>query len=564
VDRWFSELVFKFLLSLKDHRLRAGFVFLVMSFLTWRIAAGSLGDGRPYLDSSTGRRLQRTDDFITSINETLGSEGTIVLFSILTLVVTALAYRQSKLHEAREEKAITHEQMLDRVEEFMATKEALPSFGKASEKAEPSEPPKKSNLQYWQRHAPERLQKLKEADEHFEGRYKLLKRNYGITVPGDETFSVRLVPQVPIQDNVPLQGWFGGEPRLPADCDWPYIDGVPSEFLMQVNCSELPAALWDGLGPRNGWLAIFIQVNIPTYSFSTPKVKVIHTTQQGDVRSRPEFADSAPATLRKSWINYSARPSLPANLGATAPRWPFVIRQGLSIPNPRDSRPTEKLILPHWNVTDWPFDWTSAAYLIEHLILRCKERSHLDHVLSKTDDYVRVQPLRNVAINALVQMRQSLEDLSRKIAFSADAWNDIVARLDRVIVPMLPISPMEEPTGFVEVAITNPALGWAGRYSGEREALARTMYCRDPHSLPAHVYEQYRERWQHYAEHDLAIMGNLPYGFVDQYDQAEDVTLLELEYSNFRSLSLPSSIIIVKKSDLHASDFRNAQLTFTS
>jgi hypothetical protein len=564
VDRWFSELFLKFFLSLKDHRLRAGVAFLVMSFVTWRVAAGSLGDGRPYLDSAKGRRLQRTDDFITSINETLGSEGTIVLFSILTLVVTALAYRQSKLFGAREEKTITREQMLDRVEEFIAAKEALSSFGKAPQKTEPPEPPKKSNLQYWQRHAPERLQILKEADEHLEGRYKLLKRDYGITVPGDETFSVRLVPQVPIQENAPLEGWFGGEPRLPADCDWPSIDGVPCEFLMQVNCSELPAALWDGLGPRNGWLAIFIQVNIPTYSFSTPKVKVIHTTQQGDFRSRPEFADSAPATLRKSWINYSARPSLPANLGETAPRWPFIVRQGLSIPNPRDSRPTEKLILPHWNVTDWPFDWISAAYLIEHLSLRCRESSHLDHVLKKADEHVRVQTLRNVAIDALYQIGQSLKDLSRNVTFSPDAWNDIVARLDRVIVPMYPISVMEERTRFVEVAITNPALGWAGRYSGEREALARTMYCKDPHSLPAHVYEQYRERWQHYAEHDLAIMGNLPYGFVDQYDQAEDVTLLELEFSNFRSLSLPSSIITIKKSDLLADDFRHAQLTFTS
>src|SRR4051812_4980609 len=95
----------------------------------------------------------------------------------------------------------------------------------------------------------------------------------------EEAVSVRLVPQVPIR-NESANGWFGGGARLPFGLRWPEIGGIPLQLLAQVNCDALPAGLWDGLGPRHGWLAIFIEPIEYT-------VQVMHFTEVGRLTPGP-------------------------------------------------------------------------------------------------------------------------------------------------------------------------------------------------------------------------------------------------------------------------------------
>ena len=52
-------------------------------------------------------------------------------------------------------------------------------------------------------------------------------------------------------------GWFGGEPMLPSDVAWPQIDGVPLDFLAQIDLAKIPPNIWSGLGPRDGHLVFF-------------------------------------------------------------------------------------------------------------------------------------------------------------------------------------------------------------------------------------------------------------------------------------------------------------------
>ncbi len=68
--------------------------------------------------------------------------------------------------------------------------------------------------------------------------------------------------------------------RLPVGLSWPEINS-PTQLLAQINCNHLPDDLWQGLGPREGWLAIFLDPK----SF---KLTALHFDQAGPFVSSPE------------------------------------------------------------------------------------------------------------------------------------------------------------------------------------------------------------------------------------------------------------------------------------
>lgn len=74
----------------------------------------------------------------------------------------------------------------------------------------------------------------------------------GHAVPAGQA---RLVAQIPPRDAILTRNWVGGRPRLPGAMPWPRIDGTDADFIAQIACADLPAGLWDGLGPRTGALA---------------------------------------------------------------------------------------------------------------------------------------------------------------------------------------------------------------------------------------------------------------------------------------------------------------------
>ena len=70
--------------------------------------------------------------------------------------------------------------------------------------------------------------------------------------------TLHLVPQIPPRDAISTHSWLGGRPRLDPGAAWPEIREVPGQFIAQIACADLPAGVWDGLGPRRGSLALFI------------------------------------------------------------------------------------------------------------------------------------------------------------------------------------------------------------------------------------------------------------------------------------------------------------------
>ena len=73
--------------------------------------------------------------------------------------------------------------------------------------------------------------------------------------------SVVLRRQVPIRFDEPARSWFGGLPRMPDNIAWPRVaKGAPLHFIAQIACEDLPKQIWNGRGPRDGWLLLFVDV----------------------------------------------------------------------------------------------------------------------------------------------------------------------------------------------------------------------------------------------------------------------------------------------------------------
>lgn len=116
-----------------------------------------------------------------------------------------------------------------------------------------------------------------------------------VTPPGiSESVSVVLRRQVPPRFEPP-RSWLGGLPMLPDDVEWPRSVSSehpdkgerPLHFVAQIACANLPAELWGGLGPREGWLLLFIDPNqgVP----EGPDVfRVLHIETLGSERHPPD------------------------------------------------------------------------------------------------------------------------------------------------------------------------------------------------------------------------------------------------------------------------------------
>lgn len=144
---------------------------------------------------------------------------------------------------------------------------------------------------------------------------------------GDEDFfklqqfrtEARVLKRVPLVQGEPGHGWYGGEPRMPSYFSWPTgPDGEPLIFVAQLDCSALPARLWGGVGPREGWLLFFIghAVAETDYRHSLP-VRVLHTMELGPERAQRFIG-------KVEWLgNYPE--TLSGGTPIMLPRWPIAI-----------------------------------------------------------------------------------------------------------------------------------------------------------------------------------------------------------------------------------------------
>jgi hypothetical protein len=114
-------------------------------------------------------------------------------------------------------------------------------------------------------------------------------------LPVVESVSVVLRRQVPVRWEEPARSWIGGLPRMPESVEWPLgpttdypaRGPTPLHFVAQIACADLPPDLWGGLGPREGWLLLFLNGQDWDVTENSAAVRVLHIAEPGPERAPP-------------------------------------------------------------------------------------------------------------------------------------------------------------------------------------------------------------------------------------------------------------------------------------
>ncbi|WP_133121895.1 DUF1963 domain-containing protein [Pleomorphomonas carboxyditropha] len=201
----------------------------------------------------------------------------------------------------------------------------------------------------------------------------------GHDAQADKQTTVILKRQVPIRFGEAPRSWLGGLPMMPESVAWPRAgDGAPLHFIAQIDCADLPINLWNGLGPHNGWLLLFVEVLQLEDLSADGAVQVLHIDQLGAERQPPEDM----STVRHSMsdlIGYKAefRPGVPKMWR----RWPVDLVAQEYTPSDEEEGPPpvsgEELYevpVSKWGMGSYepdgkhPLTWRGALYFVEGII----------------------------------------------------------------------------------------------------------------------------------------------------------------------------------------------------
>jgi hypothetical protein len=414
---------------------------------------------------------------------------------------------------------------------------------------------------------------------------------------GTEACVVRLVPQVPIRDAGSPRSWLGGGLRLPHGMDWPQIDGTDACALAQISLADLPADLWDGLGPRSGWLAIIAHPE-------SWDLRLLHLPT-ADV----DHAPPAPVGPAYCWTQIDPRPGQPPHLPRVWPQWPVklvAVRPGDTDPFVEgEFQGRHARYAAGYDVTDaalHPFDWPSmlalcdtlAAWMSEHLKpVDPTQPSPLDDQLAK--QHARLADT-DLSDEQRARIQQNIDFLPRLIeaARAAAATNSGArARAEEIIAIVRESHAEGEEFEARDAAVVVEALGaidwtrvkrendpdggagaervavqtlpltrhdkdvasWVYEYDLRHADLAKRAYVAAPASLPAAQRDHYEGVWQAQAQHEMPSMGHVPMGYVHEFDPREDVTLIEIPSGHLVDWMFGDCnnlVLTMKKTDLVA------------
>lgn len=397
---------------------------------------------------------------------------------------------------------------------------------------------------------------------------------------------VRLVPQVPIQPGTP-RSWFGGNPSLPEGTGWPTCDGKPAAFLAQIDCSCLPRKLWDGAGPRSGWLCFFID-----FDDGRAIVKVLHTHSLG-------VPMQSPAEVHVPWLFSDNMGWLVAR--KDVPRWPvevltvssleqdpLIYANGDHSNNPRFVVFNTGFDLnePRWK----PFDRQSTLLLLEAAEDAVRRRLrwsretidramvNLQRLSEGPEDYNEPEASRQFSeeriamatreLSAAERHLSQLETLRNQTATSEKSETFSEGQIDNVIAALGAIVVSgDNAVDSVKVfpAVCPPAaLGhWLWNWTTSTFHYAVHLYAENSETLPHAWRTKIEEQAIYDAQREMGAMREFPDGHVNRFNVGKDVTLLQLPTShliNWMWGDMYNLVLTVPKQDLARNDFSQVKV----
>ncbi|MBL0914735.1 MAG: DUF1963 domain-containing protein [Sphingopyxis sp.] len=383
-----------------------------------------------------------------------------------------------------------------------------------------------------------------------------------VAVPPAAKAFVRLVQQIPPRDAILRKSWIGGRPHLPADMEWPRIDGQDGDFLAQIACADFPADLWDGLGPRIGALAFFANPD-------TGAATAVHLPEDGPPRDPPRSV--GPAYFRPWRIDTA---ELAPFATRAFPEWPVDLVPAQPGEAAGTTDDAEALFDGNYDIADpafHPFDWGTMLAMAEILENRMAKLPVDGAAPDDASDELAQAIAEAAEINREAQVRASEivdiihESAGQGVRFAPADATAVLAGLHSIRWASVTTEPDPE-SGEDRVEATTLPLTrhhptndlWVDAYRAVLFDRLKHAYTASPDSLSPAARAVFEPLWDAMAARETASMGHFPTRLREGFDAERDVALLELPASGLRSIgprNESSLILAIRKADLAAGDF---------
>lgn len=370
---------------------------------------------------------------------------------------------------------------------------------------------------------------------------------------------VRLRPVMPLPGQDVSGSWIGGLPCLPPEMPWPVIGDRPALFLAQMDCSELPAELWGGAGPRSGWLVFFLAQD------RLSELCVRHVDGALENRNPPGALNyprglNWPAALPQGiWPDYGQMP-----------RWPVVVEPIAELPAESGiERKMNSRNLPRQECYRdfsmcngrYPFDWVTALLLLHSAAEDLSRWAgvYRDRQVKGEGEAGELLHSSEAAARNVARLIGGVERARARARFNDEAAELVVEGLRRVKRKV----EIWDDDGRRVVAA--PVIGSSTvmrQYLPLAEMRARQIYCADPGALPEAQRAYYERLWLSDAGFESGYMGGRPEGsFFEGYVDTGAVPLLLLPTSDLMGWmwgDLGDLGIFIRGSDLEVGHWDSA------
>jgi hypothetical protein len=381
-----------------------------------------------------------------------------------------------------------------------------------------------------------------------------------------------LTPIIPIRFDE-ADSWFGGKPRLPKDISWPEDKGIPLRFVCQLNLSRLPAEIWSGAGPRDGWLVVFVH---PEKNAAA----VLHV--RGEIEER-EGPGQMAAQWASTYIPYAAKTDF-------LPHWPVSIDEGrhasteaVNIGHRASGSKDEKPDLA--NPAIHPFDTKTLGVLLDRLeeffIRQVKDMCRFPAMKKVRDDDLQW------ILEAKALAFQSLDNFYRADGILAPARfqfdpEKVASELRKIAnLPTYEFKYLKNDddgyccleyrhTSLCELPVISSITPmWWEQYTSRLYWSCINAYTKDPTALHRALRERMEQIWLHETQGFHGAMGHAPAGhiYTPHGPETDTEVLLELPTSRMQGWiwgDVHSIVLLIKRKALLQGDFADVSVDITN